>query len=119
MHYILVNQQTVPCDDVSKWALWYSTADCIVAEEWIFDVRVSTVFLGLNQGSPSLPILFETMVFLEGESSEAARYARWEDAEAGHHKLMTLLRTEMESSAVTARDAWGKIVERLRGDSKP
>ncbi|WP_025806337.1 hypothetical protein [Pseudomonas chlororaphis] len=118
MHYILVNQQAVPCDDVSKWALWYSTADCVVAEEWIFDVRVSTIFLGLNRGGSGAPILFETMVFLDGQSGEADCYALWEDAEAGHRALVLLIRTEMVSSAVTASVAWNRIASRLNGEGK-
>jgi hypothetical protein len=50
------------------------------------DIRVSTVFLGLDHGmlDPGPPILFETLVFggkLEGEGS---RYATWDEAIEGH-----------------------------------
>lgn len=52
-------------------------------------VAVSTVFLGINHSVGSgPPILFETMVFENGEEINMRRYATWQEAVAGHHKIV-------------------------------
>lgn len=57
-----------------------------VAHTEIGNVRVSTVFLGLDhsftEGGP--PVLFETLVFGGEHDEEMSRYTTWEDAEQGH-----------------------------------
>jgi len=54
---------------------------------------VSTVFLGLDHsigGGP--PLLFETMVFRDGEGGDQWRYCTWDEAEAGHRRVCDELR---------------------------
>ena len=58
------------------------------------DVRVSTVFLGLDHGwSGSKPILWETMIF-GGENDQAyqERYASYEQAIEGHQKAINFIK---------------------------
>lgn len=50
------------------------------------DVRVSTVFLGLDHqfDDDGPPLLFETMIFGGKHDGYQERYSTWEEAEAGH-----------------------------------
>lgn len=61
-------------------------ADRHVALSMQGDVRVSTVFLGLDHSfrESGPPILFETMAFIGHEAAGQERYSTWEEAEAGH-----------------------------------
>jgi hypothetical protein len=54
----------------------------------IYDVRVSTVFLGLdhNHFGVGAPLLFETMVFGGEHDGDAWRCSTWEEAEKQHAK---------------------------------
>ena len=86
--YILVGHTIVPCPWLLRWARWFETADRHVAESIQGDVRVSTVFLGLdhNHSRHGPPVLFETMVFVNGSSVDCERYCTWDEAEAGHKR---------------------------------
>lgn len=61
--------------------------------------RISTVFLGLAHGEDydGRPILFETMVFPDGEWSDTycERYAAWDEAKAGHKRITAEVRAGM------------------------
>jgi len=49
------------------------------------DVRVSTVFLGMNHNwGEGPPILFETMIFGGDHDEYQWRYVTWDEAIAGH-----------------------------------
>lgn len=89
--YILDGHKPIIENDPRKWADWFETADRIVAKTQIGNIRVSTVFLGIDHNfggsSKILPILFETMTFGGKLDGEQDRYSTWEEAEKGH-KLM-------------------------------
>ena len=84
--YILNGHKPVKCDDLMWWAWWMEKADRQVRDSMQGDVRVSTVFLGLdmNFGLDDAPVLFETMVFINGSGGDCERYSTWDEAEAGH-----------------------------------
>jgi hypothetical protein len=87
--YILVGHQVVSCSDLMTWARWFETADRCVRDTARDDVRVSTVFLGLDHGfglDHTPPLLFETMVFVNGTEEGCERYSSWAEAEAGHER---------------------------------
>ena len=69
-----------------RWATWFETADRHVRHSEQGDVRVSTVFLGLDHSfrDHGPPIVFETMVFVGDEAVGQERYATWAEAEEGH-----------------------------------
>lgn len=94
-HYILVKRVPIAVD-VMSWARWFekNAAACRVAETKIGDVRVSTVFLGLNHNfaDDGPPILFETMVFGDPHNGEIWRYESWKDAEIGHQEAVDAVR---------------------------
>jgi hypothetical protein len=107
--YILNGKIPEVCDDLMRWAEWLGTADRTVARTEVGPLLVSTVFLGSDhnwEGGP--PLLFETMVFRPGSEDEQATnrpnwisfdaegtfdsYATWEEAEAGHARIVQTLR---------------------------
>lgn len=85
MNYILEGKEIVPCEDVLTWAKWFEKAERHVADDTIGDVRVSTVFLGIDhQFGDGPPILFETMVFGGPLDEEQERCSTYEEAERMH-----------------------------------
>lgn len=98
-HYILADRRPVPEPDVLTWAQWYRQHNRHVARTNLTQtLDVSTIFLGLdhNFGSRGRPILFETMVFDTSEHPSdwheyQERYSTWEDAEAGHKRIVTAI----------------------------
>src|SRR3546814_8874511 len=91
--------------------MWMAEGDRRVAGTWIDDVRISTVFLGLdhNHAPGGDPLLFETMVFVDVETHEVRRYFIWEEAEACHAEMTELTRAEMEAAQVRAAKAWEQV----------
>lgn len=52
------------------------------------DLFISTVFLGLDMGiGRGAPVLWETMVFKDGDSIDCERYTSHEDAVKGHEEM--------------------------------
>ena len=88
--YILNGHEPVEEPDLLKWALWIETADRHVRDTMQGDVRVSTVFLGLDHNfyDDGPPILFETMVFIGDGGGEMERYSTWAEAEEGHANMV-------------------------------
>lgn len=64
------------------------------------DVRVSTVFLRWDHNfyDDGPPILFETMVFGGPFDQQHQRYETWDEAQAGHQRVVTALQE--------GRDPW-------------
>lgn len=94
--YILDGREVVPCDDLYTWARWYEKADRHIGDTTIDNVRVSTVFLGMDHSwGAGTPLLFETMLFgVDGEldTDIQDRYSTYEEAEKGHEKMVELVK---------------------------
>lgn len=87
--YILDGKKVISCEDLYTWRNWFGTATRRVAEDNIGDVRVSTVFLGLDHSfGEGRPQLFETMVFGGSLDGEQDRCATWEESEAMHAAMV-------------------------------
>jgi hypothetical protein len=86
--FILVGHEPVEEPDLICWVEWLENADRHVRHTEQGDVRVSTVFLGLdyNFSGRGPPHLFETMAFVGHDSVGCDRYATWAEAEAGHDR---------------------------------
>ena len=83
--YILEGKQPIKVDDILEWARWYQTGNRIVEQTQIGDVKVSTVFLGIDHALRcGEPILFETMIFGGDDDQCQARYSTWDEAVKGH-----------------------------------
>jgi hypothetical protein len=64
-----------------------------VGKDQIGDVFVSTVFLGVDHNwGDGPPILFETMVFRGLLDERQWRYATWDEAAAGHARVVQAVR---------------------------
>lgn len=95
--YILEGKNPIPCDDVLKWGEWFETAKRHVAVDLVGEVRVSTVFLGLDHSfGDGPPLLFETMIFKGPHDQYQERYSTWEEAEAGHAKALALVKGSLQ-----------------------
>jgi len=77
-----------------EWGKWFETDDRIIEQTDIDDVRVSTVFLGIDHsfsiGGP--PILFETMIFGGEHDQYQDRCATYTEAKKMHTKALWLVR---------------------------
>ena len=63
-----------------------------VKETLFGDIRVSTVFLGLDHAYGSgPPMLFETMIFGGEHDEYQERYSIYEEAEKGHEKVVNMV----------------------------
>lgn len=88
--YILDGKNPIPADTMT-WTRWMNDrrTDIHVADEKVGEVRISTVFLGLDHNfDKGDPILFETLVFGGPLDGEMDRYHTWEEAEAGHAAIV-------------------------------
>jgi hypothetical protein len=90
-YYILDDNHNVVAVDLMTWARWYETDERLVGDTTVGDVRVSTVFLGIdhNFGSSHRPILFETLIFGGEFDQEMERYSTWDEAEIGHAEMVS------------------------------
>jgi hypothetical protein len=96
-HYLLnAMGDPVPCPDVLVWAQWFEVADRHLCDTKIGDVRISTVFLGLdhNFGLYGQPILWETLVFGGRFDGEMYRYHTRLEATRGHEEMCDRVRKE-------------------------
>lgn len=89
------NDNPVPCDNLMVWGIWMETAaNRKIALDTIGEVKISTVFLGLDHNYSGIgePILFETMIFGGPHDQYQDRYTTKEEALIGHQKALDLVR---------------------------
>jgi len=90
------DRKPINAPDLTTWGKWFENDDNrrVARDEIRPGVMVSTVFLGVdhNRSGRGGPILFETMVFTDGDGGKTERYRTWAEAEAGHRKLVAALR---------------------------
>ena len=66
-----------------------------VKQEYVGDVRISTVFLGLDHvWNSDIPVLWETMIFGGEHDQYMDRYTSYEDALEGHQTALDLVNTK-------------------------
>lgn len=73
----------IPEPDLLKWAQWYEKShNRHVAEDWVGNLRVSTIFLGLDHSffAGAKPVLWETMIFERCPDCDEARRHAYSDA---------------------------------------
>jgi hypothetical protein len=101
--YILDAQgRVVPEHDFSKWATWLETHSetRIVRREWVDNVQVSTLFLGLdhNFSGGGAPVLWETMAFSNRANFDCVTRrcaGNREQAEAMHKQMVQYVQEEI------------------------
>lgn len=80
-----------PVDDVLIWGAWHHEfANRVLAQTEVPGGLVSTVFLGLdhNFSTRGAPLLWETMVFLDGNDVYMTRYSTFDEAKLGHAEIV-------------------------------
>lgn len=80
-HWILEGHTPKPVD-LMTWANWFEKSERHVADSRKGDVRVSTVFLGIDHryGGNGPPLLFETMIFGGPHNEWQDRCSTWKEA---------------------------------------
>lgn len=95
-NYILKGKIPIRMRNVIEWAEWFETADRIVKKTKVGNVEVSTAFLSFDhQYGDGPPLLFETMIFGGERDEDMWRYTTWEEAEAGHGRVVAELLKEV------------------------
>ena len=93
-HYYLNDDHTYIKCDVRVWSQQFEEMSRKgtrhVADDVLMGYHISTVWLGLDHsfcGAPP-PLVFETMVFEGGDSTDLYmdRYSTWDEAVAGHER---------------------------------
>jgi hypothetical protein len=94
------DHQVVPVRDVIAWAEWFESHwPHNIAESIVGDVRISTVFLGVDASLfDGVPLVFETMLFGGSRDGYAWRYPTWKDALAGHNVALAEVMTPTAES---------------------
>lgn len=73
----------------------------IVGKDTVNDQLVSTVFLGLDHSyNGPRPILFETMIFNGPHDGFMRRYSTYDEALAGHNKVVEVLKLNLNPEIV-------------------
>lgn len=86
----------------------------ILVQEDVGNAWVSTVFLGLDHNwGEGPPLVFETMVFRDGNGDDCQRYSTWLQAMEGHRKVCAsltsgLTREELEAAKTVIENLLGK-----------
>lgn len=91
LYYLLDDDHNpIATDNVLKWAQMFESSDRVVAQTNVTDdIRVSTVFLGIDHGNgEGEPILFETIVFGGEHDGRTERYSTWNEAQKGHNNIV-------------------------------
>ena len=97
LYYLLNDDHTVTAldnKDVLTWARSLDDEKRIVDETLLENVRISTVFIGIDHRftvDPDLPpLLFESMTFSDiPELNEyQERYSTWQEAQDGHNRIV-------------------------------
>lgn len=89
--YILKGKEIIPVDDLIEWAKWYENpVKRVLDQTEVGKSFVSTVFLGFNHSfsHEGPPVLFETMIFGGSKDQEQWRYETYDEAMAGHAKIV-------------------------------
>lgn len=91
------NNSIVPTNDHVLWAAWIEQNQerRRVAESYIGEIRVSTVFIGIAYAN----LWFESMAFdFRGRDMRMNRYSTWDAAAEGHEAMVAQLRAEAEAA---------------------
>lgn len=81
--------EPVPCYNLLEWGRIFESDVRVVAWSGNSSKYVSTVFLGLDHSFwDGPPLVFESMLFIDGHGDEMDRYSTWAEAEAGHKRFV-------------------------------
>jgi hypothetical protein len=85
--YYILNPQNEPLEvDLRVWTQWFQTSNRQVDVTRIGEIKISTVFLGLdhNYTKSGPPLVFETLVFGGEHDGYCRRASTWKTAQFEH-----------------------------------
>ena len=95
LFYILKEKEIIPIDNRVEWGKWFeNNKERFIKQDNINNMRISTIFLGFDHSfgleKDKIPILFETMVFPEGDwdVNYCERYHTYDEALEGHQRIV-------------------------------
>lgn len=92
MHNLYFDKQGKPLTDTELDALLRDRHYRRVGLDSVGEVKVSTVWLGVNYNwGDGAPIIFESMIFGGDRNGDMVRYSTLEQAEAGHRAILAEL----------------------------
>lgn len=98
--YYILEGKTPVAVELMTWAKWFENnlnIRRVASDELPGDVRISTVFLGMDHAFGRGPaLLFETMIFNGPHDGYQERFATWDEAVAGHAVAVALASTPTE-----------------------
>ena len=114
-YYLLRGREIVPCVNLSKWGQAMARFDVQIADDHIDEVRVSTVFLGMDHNSEcdGPPLLFETMIIGGLLDEFRMRCTTYEEAEVMHQIVLAMVKREQENNE-QAMELAGDVINRIR-----
>lgn len=85
-YYLLIDKIAIPHHNLLEWACAMEQTNKRIAETYVGNLRVSTIFVGFNMAmSPERPPdIFETIIFKNESNMIEFRYSTYEEAEVGH-----------------------------------
>lgn len=107
-----------PVSSVEEWAKFYNRNERFIARYERDGYLVSTVFLGLDHNffGKGPPILFETMVFDDGEGDSilgseinCERSSTKDDALIVHERMVKWLDAKLDEACAMAREQLAKL----------
>ncbi|MEH2032236.1 MAG: hypothetical protein V7K67_21740 [Nostoc sp.] len=88
-YYKLQGQSPIIAESFLDWCLWMASADTRVMVNDIYNVNISTVFVGINLDPQQSgePMIFETLVMGGVLDGKRNHWSTWEQAMQGHLKI--------------------------------
>ena len=94
-YFILDDDHNLIAADLMTWSHWFENAENrVVAKTQVGNCVVSTVCLGIDHNfmRDGRPLLFETMVFVDGNDEDCWRSSTWAEAVAQHERVVDEMR---------------------------
>jgi hypothetical protein len=113
--YKLVGRDVIPVYGLLEWAKAYENGKRQIALDMVGSTFVvSTVFLGLDfSHGDSLPRVFETMVFADGDPFYCDRCTTYDEAEAMHRRALNMMVERHNTSAIETAKVVGQLFKNL------
>ena len=92
-YYVLDDEGNPTPASYELWLEWIDfPRDLHVADDRVGELRVSTVFLGVDHGIGPAPMIYETMIFIDDDMSDIymERYSTREEAIEGHKRALVI-----------------------------
>ncbi|MHC5615127.1 MAG: hypothetical protein ACYTXA_30150 [Nostoc sp.] len=88
-YYKLQGQSPIIAESFLDWCLWMASSDTRVMVNDIYNVNISTVFVGINLDPQQSgePMIFETLVTGGALHGKRNHWSTWEQAMQGHLKI--------------------------------